>query len=207
MVEYPDFIIGDPYSDNKFVTNNISKRNLLSVKIGESKDKILCVMMNPSKADTQQSDRTVNKVLNLLENTNAGIIEIVNLFPIYKTNSNELYTSLQEVINVIGFDGFDRLIAENDKLIRRKIVHADLIIFAWGDTPENMPCILHMKQCMKILSVASTIESEKFCIFKTKRWEKYLTKLGNPRHPNRNKITDLISCTVDKFGIIHVSDN
>ncbi|MBU3102238.1 MULTISPECIES: DUF1643 domain-containing protein [Clostridium] len=198
-IKYPKFVIRKPCSDNRDINNNIKVRNLISVKISNNNNKkVLCVMMNPSKANSEQSDITVNKILNLLNSVkyNVGIIEIVNLYPVYKTKSGELFNTLQQ-LRKHGIEVYDKKIKENDQLIKSKIESTDVIIFAWGKSPKHMPRKTYKAQGEKILGYVLKNKNKHLYIFKTNRWTNLLTNLGNPRHPSRNTLVGISACEVD----------
>ena len=205
MIAYPNFVIGRPYTESEEITPTIRTRNILSVRISKSEKKLLCIMMNPSNANSYESDQTVNRILQLLNHKQqVGIVEIVNLYPVYKTESSALYQTLREVLNTIGKENYIKLLERNNDLIVSKLNEADLTVFAWGDPPNNMPKTDYNEHARNILRYASMLQNKRFYIFETQNWEDQLTKLGHPRHPNRNNLLGFIPCNIDRAGTINL---
>lgn len=78
--------------DERFFTDEIIKRRfLLEIKLKSRKSEktVVVIMMNPSKANKEVSDRTINKVIKYIYNNGKtkeiGKIVLLNLFVAYKT--------------------------------------------------------------------------------------------------------------------------
>ena len=56
---------------------------------------VLCIMMNPSKADENESDASVNKVIEFFKE-DYKIIKICNLIPFFLTNPSEMNQLLEK---------------------------------------------------------------------------------------------------------------
>ncbi len=128
---YP--VLGELIQDLK---NN--KRFLLKLefKNNNSNDGIkwLVIMKNPSRAglsNPMESDKTINTIAEyfsrkLLE-LNVKELIIVNLFPIYLTDSSKLQDCSSS--DLIDF--------KNIKVIKEQILLSDKIVFAWGTHPSG----------------------------------------------------------------------
>ncbi|KLI02554.1 hypothetical protein SINU_07450, partial [Sporolactobacillus inulinus CASD] len=58
-------VVGVPYCNKQsIVSNKIEKREILNIELNKTGSKtITIIMMNPSKADSTCSDRTINKLI------------------------------------------------------------------------------------------------------------------------------------------------
>ena len=83
------------YSTGISPESNINKRYSLEISLDNSRTKktATIIMMNPSKANQNCSDQTVNKVLNFFkDNSKIPISKVIilNLFPTMKTIQRNL---------------------------------------------------------------------------------------------------------------------
>ncbi|MBV4419813.1 DUF1643 domain-containing protein [Clostridium tyrobutyricum] len=114
MKVYPEFIIDKPFCEKEYCCKNISLRYLLEVKMCNNQDDVLCIMMNPSIADSHQSDDTINSILRLLKDKYIfGKLKVVNLYPIFKSQSNELSSIINELKITLGEDKYNSIMKTN----------------------------------------------------------------------------------------------
>ncbi|MED4971298.1 DUF1643 domain-containing protein [Parageobacillus toebii] len=186
------------------LTNNIQARYLLSIELKNDSNEIATfVMMNPSRADYNTSDVTVNKVIKfafIKGKGRIGIINIVNLFPFYETNSNVL----QSIINRVRSNpnlNFKQIMARNNHIIKKAFQTSDYIIFAWGNPSKNIDKQLHLNQCSIISSYVKTLNPSRTYVIKTHHKE-ILTKGGYPRHPSRPALNGFKKCVISENGKI-----
>lgn len=145
-------------------------RYLLSVINTESKgSKTLSVIMqNPSEADENKADKSVQFLENLVFRKNYKVFEevkrmiIINQFAFIQTK---------------GFKGNDKLIGpHNDDKIRTAIKDSEIILIAWG---KNNPYKDRQQAIMKLIS-----QNRDKIILKTRK------------HPSRGFYTDFIRVVV-----------
>lgn len=197
MKEYPSFIIGTPLCKEKYLYGDTYLRFLLEVKYKNNNNQVLCIMMNPSIANSNESDDTINKILILLnEKTLYGTLKVVNIYPVYKSQSNKLASTLKEIKSKLGEQEIDNIMKENLSIIYEQTVKVDNIILAWGDTPEGMDEKEYISRCSQITGLLSYFINKRLFVFKTETWEKILTQKGQPRHPSRNNIIGLVDCNI-----------
>lgn len=173
--------VSGEYDEEKM--HGIDRRYLLKININKkhSNKSILFIMMNPSEANDEQSDTTIQKAINyvftnkcrnqLLSECNT--INIVNAYVVYTKNP-------EEVINMIKQYGEDYVCGNednnrrNDKIIKEQIEKNDVIIFACGkgDIENYESRIKHLKNILK--NSTKTIYSVG-----------ELTQDGFPRHMSR----------------------
>lgn len=113
------------YVSNIKIKGNDTHRYLLSYTLtkGEKEKSALVIMQNPSKATTEISDQTINRVLETLHNFKYKKVYIANLIPIYATNSakiSDIVTTYPAIYNY------------NDLEIKDKINKVSKIFVAWG---------------------------------------------------------------------------
>ena len=89
-------------------------------------------MMNPSKANQNCSDQTVNKVLNFFkDNSKIPISKVIilNLFPYYENDSKKLVNRIKSINS--------NELQENIDVFTKHISESDFIVLAWGNVPKG----------------------------------------------------------------------
>lgn len=88
IIKYPDYV------KRIQITGKDNYRNLLRIKFedenGERENEFMAVCMNPSKANLDQSDNTVNRLINYAYGQKYASIAILNTYSIYETDSKNL---------------------------------------------------------------------------------------------------------------------
>ena len=105
---------------------SIDKKERYSLKRewDKSKNKILYIMLNPSKADDKKDDPTIRRLVNFTKKFNYGGFLVGNIFTTITPNPKEIDKSK-------GISG--RNLEELLKLINT----VDQIVYAWGNTIEE----------------------------------------------------------------------
>jgi hypothetical protein len=190
---------------------NIGKfkiRYLLDIETEKSDGgSALCIMMNPSKADENESDSSVNKVIEFFKKE-YRTIKICNLIPIYLTKSSEMNQLFDEFQEEKCRDTFCEIIKHNFTTISREINELDKdarVVLAWGDPPEGFDKRLHQEYVDKVLASIESLPN--YYIFETNNPHGDITKLGNPRHPSRNTLTGLLKIKTVKYRHIVMSND
>lgn len=169
-------------SDNVQVQSNLWKRNLLSISTHKSNDtKYTFLLMNPSAAVYDKSDRTVNKVIKDAHNDGAGIVDVVNIFPFYETDSKKL----GKVMSKINEAQLNTITEENLRVIKRSIESSvksgGKVICGWGNRPTRLNksnLRIYCRNLELIKSILSSYSEILLC---------YRTNItGMPSHPLYN---------------------
>ena len=88
IIKYPDYV------KRIQITGKDNYRNLLRIKFedenGERENEFMAVCMNPSKANLEHSDDTVNKLIKNAYKQKYASIAILNTYSIYETDSKKL---------------------------------------------------------------------------------------------------------------------
>lgn len=167
MIKYP---INTKVSIN--ADRSINKRYCLclDIKNEETEKRVLMIFMNPSQADENISDRTVNRAfsyfLNVIKPSYPDYtgIEVLNLFPEYLTDSKELF----KIVKTINRKNKLALITAIELAIEEK----RMIVLGYGNHPKKMKN-LHNRQVTFLLELLNN---------KKIHYVSLLTKDGNPRH-------------------------
>jgi len=106
---------------NAIIDSSGNYRYLLSRIWEPALPKLLYIMLNPSKANETNEDKTSEQCLYFARKFNFGSFEIVNLYGLISTNPKNLKKSL---IDPIG--------DKNDYFILEASFRADKIIVGWG---------------------------------------------------------------------------
>lgn len=130
------------------------------------KDKPLVVIgLNPSTADEEKPDRTINKVMGFAEGNDFDSFVMLNLYPQRATNPDNLHLEIDKNL-------LEQNIREIQDLLKK---HNEITILAsWSDKISSRE---YFSTCIRsIYDITSNMNVT---------WKKIgeLTKKGNPRHP------------------------
>lgn len=210
-------IIGNPFCQREIIVQTydklIEKREILQIELNKLGDKsVSVIMMNPSEADSTQSDGTVNKVIEFFVKsfqrplnernkriTDIKYLNILNLLPIYNPNSKGLNNDLDIIINEQSNEYLQSLLESNIQLTLETISTSDYVVLAWG-MPEKFPLPLYFELAAKVLE--EVIDSPKeFFVFRVRNSKAryHLTRHMNPPHPSYCKLLRLVRVDVDGF--------
>lgn len=141
-----------------------------SCHVDKNKDKVAAVLLkNPSKADKEKSDQTINAVLDYMYQFKYSKVYIVNLIPVYATNSS--------VIDE-GYWSDKRILCKNRGYIKKAIQNADKLFVGWGGNfKPNAEVMKEQIACVE--RYVSKVGKKMYCyaINKTNK---------QPRHTCRN---------------------
>ncbi|MEW4425863.1 DUF1643 domain-containing protein [Paenibacillus pabuli] len=218
LVRYRDCnISGKPTCDRGVIVQTdaklIEKREILKIELKKMGNKsVSVIMMNPSEADSDKSDVTVNKVIDFfvkpslspLNERNRRIadikyLNILNLLSIYNPDSAGLNNDLDIIINERSNEYLQQLLESNIELAIQTIKASDYVVLAWG-MPDEFPLPLYFKMVAKILEELIDSPKEIFVFHVRKSKARYhLTKRLNPPHPSYCNLLGLVRVDVDAF--------
>ncbi|MGM0968592.1 MAG: DUF1643 domain-containing protein [Bacillota bacterium] len=141
-INYPSYVKSvqcDCYSFLSQSGKTINIRTSLVIKTTNNTNKVITyVLKNPSKADEFQSDLTINKVIAAAYNKGAEEIVIFNVLPFYLTDSNQLITYLNELMENDKKD-YDDAVLKNLDVIRNYLAtrSEDEFVCAWGSNTTD----------------------------------------------------------------------
>ncbi|MGG3480006.1 DUF1643 domain-containing protein [Peribacillus frigoritolerans] len=178
--------------------------------------RITFIMMNPAFANDNQSDDTVNGIINFIfnnsiqiVNTNeniddVGFLNVVNLFSIYNRDSRELWDDLLKIRsnNQLREEEFKTLLDNNINTINKIINnHSDYIVLAWG-LPNDIyiSLALYYRQIFEIQKIVKHSGLPIFVPQTNKR--PYLSKRETPFHPNKKRLTGLVKVEINNLNEI-----
>ena len=148
MVKYPKGInesdievkfdeVHDPNGEKLRYYLAIKLDNIKNVKVKETsakKSKLVAIMMNPSKANKSQSDRTVNKIIRIAKKYGYEEVSIYNSIPFYETKSSKLGSVTEKLAKKFGKKNFQLILKENLEMIMSIINSKDIdILLATGN--------------------------------------------------------------------------
>ncbi len=116
---------------------------------------VVFVMLNPSTADANIDDRTIEKCIKFAKSWGYGSLEVVNLFAYRSTDPKKL----RDVGDPVG--------EENDNYLLEAVNRADKAVLAWGN---NGRMLRRYKKVLELLS-----SKELYCLG--------ITKEKQPKHP------------------------
>jgi hypothetical protein len=122
---------------------------------------LLWVMLNPSKADADSNDRTLDQITFFSKNWGFGSLSVVNLYALVSTNPAALRTHE------------DPIGPENDAAIALAALEAPRIAVAWGAGAPDQRRVEAVSQILRANMRAPFLE----CLGQTMD--------GHPRHPLR----------------------
>lgn len=131
----------------------------------EELPRCLFIMLNPSSADLEVCDRTLDRCIKIAKNNDFGSISVVNLFSYRTPNPVELL-AVEE-----------KSLFTNLEVVKKSIDEAELIIAAWGEQG------VWFNGCYPILKYIEDTSKKLYCLDEN--------RYGWPRHPSRMK-TDTV---------------
>lgn len=122
------------YKDKISFVGNIqnNERYLLTVPLKNNNGKkILVIMKNPSKANKDISDRTINNVIKFCFKKGYDEVSIMNLFSYYSTDPKGITKLIDEgkYAQAVG--------KQNNHILLSTIKNVDRVIVAWGGNSIN----------------------------------------------------------------------
>ena len=121
--------------------------------VGKNIKKCLFVMLNPSTADAEKDDPTINKCIKIAKYNGCGRMEVVNIFAWRTSNPKELIKAKINGSLVVGIGNYEH--------IRSAGFQSDLIIVAWGNNayhPELIEMSIVLSSDLKILFGEKTLK-------------------------------------------------
>ncbi|WJH36854.1 DUF1643 domain-containing protein [Paenibacillus sp. CC-CFT747] len=208
-------IIGKPICQREilFQTDDkvIEKRELLQIELNKQGDKsVAIIMMNPSEADSNKSDGTVNKVIEFFlkvqrplnegsrKITDIKYLNVLNLLPIYNPKSKGLLDDLGIVSKEKSKEYLLSLLDSNIQINIETLRKSDYVVLAWG-MPDNFPLTLYFELAAKVLKEISSIKEIYVFRVRNSKATYHLTKHLNPPHPSYCQLLGLVRVDVDKF--------
>lgn len=188
MINYDSLIVNKDgiEVDKKNITcsSKMQVRCVLKIPILNSikkSKKALVVMMNPSKADKNESDLTVNKIIKFLsKNKFASVVTICNLFPFYESESTDLGSLISPNKE---YKNFENQLKKNRREINKQVKDADVIILAYGDCPGGLSIKIHRKEVAELFN--NLLNKNNIYVFGYEGLESFHTVDNNPYHPSK----------------------
>jgi len=167
------------------------------------------ILMNPSKADTNISDGTVNKLINFfydyqIDNLLIKDITICNVLPVYASNTKSAITKIRDLYaaNVL-----DRVQKVNEDKVSEVMKNKNLMVLGWGK-PEvkTIPNLYYYKEVLRIVNLLSKTHEDSLYVFDIMKAISTFTEHGDPRHAGRSaSLSGLKKINVlDLFGIKNI---
>lgn len=185
--------------ENKEIQCNelLGVRSLLTIPLKGRENKsetIQLIMMNPSKAGKDNSDNTMNSVIEHIYGcpkfNQAKEITVSNLFPFSEPESS----NLRQIFDSNSQNSlFQEELAKNRDKVDELVKSADSIILAYGDNPAKFRKIIHQNEVNQLLH--KLIDEENIYAFSYQGKDE-LSKQGNPYHPGRKRINGVIRIKV-----------
>ena len=190
--------------DKKKLSSGLYSRKILKIDLkNQYTDTMTFIMMNPSDADFNQSDRTINRVIKITfeqSQFKIGYINIVNLFPFYETYSENLYKAVKQTKSI------SRLLYINEMYnnflkIKSTIQESKYITLAYSNPPLNFEKQVFDIQAKRVNNHIINFKNK--YIMKDKRYQEPLNKKGYPRHPSRISYDKHIQIQIKNEEIHH----
>ena len=138
------------------------------------------VMLNPSTADEESTDPTIEKCLSYAYVLGYGVLRVVNLFA-HRTSKPECLP--KDYLTAVG--------PFNDRAIQDAVSDAPLIVCAWGDggrSKANGHLLKRAEKVRKLLKEPNDYRNRLYCLGYNKSRE--------PKHPRPNPVVVVRKNTV-----------
>jgi len=129
----------------------------LTCKWDDTLPRCLYIMLNPSTADTNRCDRTLNRCISFAKDNGLGSIVVVNLYSFRTSNPQLLWEAIVQSH------------PENAENVKQAIDEAETVIAAWGGQVKRKDSFSW------VLDHAKKSEKTVHCLGRNKS--------GTPRHP------------------------
>ncbi len=194
--------------DEETVLGNVDVRYSLTIPFSNRRDglSIGIILMNPSEANANTSDSTVNKLIDFFYDYQVDShpikdITICNVLPMYSSNTKSAITKIKDLHAANVLDMVQKL---NEVKLTAIMKSKSLIVVGWGK-PEvkTIPNLFYYKGVLRIVDLLSTLHKDNLYVFDIKNAISTFTEHGDPRHAGRSvTLKDLKKISVsDLFGL------
>lgn len=188
---------------NKVPLNNkVDMRTSLSIPL--KRGIASCILMNPSAADEDESDGTINFVTQYIYTNIPEIhrIRFYNLYPFYESNSSLIYPLIQTLTQ----SEYDTAMNANRIEIKQSLKSTTHLFLGYGKCSgdKNDKTRYYDIETVKLLNMIERYYMNDIYVFETSQSNNILIKDEYPRHPNPNNpyfATNHHKCDV-KNGLI-----
>ncbi|MGQ7873483.1 DUF1643 domain-containing protein [Bacillus sp. 1A] len=139
---YPNYVKTPTHCIINYVNNERLSRNILTAQLKNKFNKnFLFILMNPSKADEEDSDNTINKCAKIayhnLMDLKIGEFTIVNAYPFYESDSSKL-DNISSNIKEKYCDLYYKELMKNLSYIKQAIQLSDYVLLGTGAIPNEI---------------------------------------------------------------------
>lgn len=188
---------------------NSSTEIRTSLRIPLNRGIASCILMNPSAADKDNSDETINFVTEYIYGNFPDIqrIRFFNLYPFYEGESSKIYKLMDNLTPL----EYSESMKANRKAIKGTLSTTTHLFLGYGQCSGNKDDKIkyYNPETTEILEMIKDFYSKKIFVFETTQNEKILIKGKYPRHPNPNNEHKAINhheCFIDENGSIKLMD-
>lgn len=143
------------------------------------------ILMNPSKADSKESDNTINFVTEYIHKNLPDVqwIRFFNLFPFYEPNSSNIYT----LINGLSSLEYQNTMESNRSEIKKSLNSTTYLFLGYGQcSGGTADKAIYSSETHELLKMIETYYKKEIYVFETSQSSEILIKNKYPRHPNPN---------------------
>lgn len=161
-----------PFAKIISISQQDGKRYSLEVSLeAQGKGSLVVIQKNPSRANDQVSDHTINRVLNYVQgNRNrysaleeVGCVVFLNLIPWYETYSRKLVRKQDRLADPVNMETISQYLANSGPCI-----------IAWGNPPAGLQDP-YIELCTEVMIILKKYGNPVFHVGA-------LTRLNQPRH-------------------------
>jgi hypothetical protein len=194
--------------DEETLIGNVDVRYSLTIPFLNQREglSVGIVLMNPSEANVDISDGTVNKLIDFfydyqIDGCDIKDITICNVLPVYASNSISAITQIRALHEANVLDRVQKL---NAAKLAITLEDKRLVVLGWGK-PEvkTIPNLFYYKEVLCIVDLLSILHKDDLYVFDIKNAISTFTEHGDPRHAGRSVILkDLKKISVSElFGL------
>jgi hypothetical protein len=147
------------------------------------------VLMNPSEANEDKSDGTVNKLIDFfydyqIDGRHIKKITICNVLPVYANNTISAITQIRALHEANVLDRVQKL---NEDKLAIAMEDKRLIVLGWGKPQvKTIPNLFYYKEVLRIVDLLSRLHKDDLYVFDIKNAISTFTEHGDPRHAGRS---------------------
>lgn len=173
--------------DMNVLFDDVEARYVLTIDLNNDKiEEVTYILKNPSQATYHNSDQTINKIICLSYKLGMGKINIVNLYPYYKTDSKFLY-KLIEKVNNHDKKMFNNIQDKNFDIIDDLLTNSSKVVVGWGERPKKIKMKSYQNEIRKVYSLLTKNNFNSYYVLLT-HLDGHFTKDKQPFHPIRKRL-------------------
>lgn len=178
-------------TDEETLLEDVDVRYSLTIPFLDRKEglSVGIILMNPSKANKNISDSTINKLIKFFYDYQVNKrpikdITVCNILPIYASNTK---STMKKIRDLHSANILDKVQNCNEDKLKLKMENKSLIVLAWGKPGvRSIPNLLYYKEVLRVVNLVSTLHGDTSYVLEIENAKSTFTENGDSRHAGRS---------------------